>query len=89
MIYQIEISPQAQRDMRELSGFVRAQALKIIRSLGENPFPPRSKELRDKPNIYRIWLAKKWRIVYSVSEDPHQVLILRIRIKEHIDYDSA
>jgi len=45
--------------MRELSGFVRAQPLKIIRSLGENPFPLRSKELRDKPNIYRIWLAKK------------------------------
>ena len=59
MIYQIEISLQAQRDVKELSGFVRAQALKIIRGLGENPFPPRSKELRDKPNIYRIWLAKK------------------------------
>jgi len=33
---------------------VRAQARQLIRALGDNPWPTRAKELRGKPNIYRI-----------------------------------
>ncbi|MGH7452660.1 MAG: type II toxin-antitoxin system RelE family toxin, partial [bacterium] len=59
-----------------------------LRAVGENPRLPRAKELRDKPNIYRIWLAQKWRIVYEIDEDSKLVLVLRVRLKEKIDYES-
>lgn len=88
MSYRVEISPEAQKELKALSGNVRAQALKLLRSLRENPRLPRAKELRDKPSIYRIWLARKWRIVYKIDEDPKRVLVLRVRRKEQIDYES-
>jgi len=89
MSYRVEISPDAQEEIKALSGYVRAEALKLLHSLGENPRLPRAKELRDKPNVYRLWLAKKWRLVYRVEEDPKRVLVLRVRRKELIDYESV
>jgi len=88
MSYRVEISPDAQKEIGALSGYVRAQALKLLRSLRENPRLPRAKELRNKPTVYRLWLAKKSRIVYRVEEDPKRVLVLRVRRKEYIDYES-
>jgi mRNA interferase RelE/StbE len=86
--YQIEISPSAQREVSALSGYVRAQALLLFEALAVDPRPPKAKQLRGKPNTYRIWLAKNWRIVYALEEETITVLILRVRRKEHIDYDS-
>jgi mRNA-degrading endonuclease RelE of RelBE toxin-antitoxin system len=68
MSYRVDISPEAQQELRGLSGYVRAQALKLLHTLSANPRLPRAKELRDKPNIYRIWLNKKWRLVYTVDD---------------------
>ncbi len=48
----------------------------------------RSTELRGKPGIYRIWLLRKWRIVYTIQDELLLVLVLRVRLKEQIDYDS-
>ncbi len=89
MSYRVEISPDAQEEIKALSGYVRAEALKLLHSLRDNPRLPRAKELRDKPNVYRLWLAKKWRLVYRVEEDQKRVLVLRVRRKERIDYESV
>ncbi len=89
MSYQVEISPAAQKEIRALPGYVRAQALQILHSLRDNHPLSRAKELREKPNIYRIWLAKKWRIVYQVDEEFKHILVLRVRLKEDIDYESV
>lgn len=88
MSYQLEIPRPVQKEIKELPGYVRAQAIELFDQLSENPRPPRSKELRDKLNIYRIWLAKRWRIAYQVDDDLKRIRILRIRLKEQIDYDS-
>lgn len=88
MTYTVELSPGAQRDLKSLSGYARSAALAILRDLREDPRPTRSKELRDKPGVYRIWLLRKWRIVYSVDDELLRVLALRVRLKEQIDYES-
>ncbi len=54
MSYQIEAPPEVRQEIKALSGYVRAQARQLIRALGKEPRPSRAKELRDKPNIYRI-----------------------------------
>ena len=87
MSYRIEIRPSAQKEVIALPGHVRAQARQLIRAIGENPRPARAKELRDRPSIYRIWLAGRWRVVYEVDDDLEVVLILRVRLKEAIDYE--
>jgi mRNA-degrading endonuclease RelE of RelBE toxin-antitoxin system len=72
-----------------LPAYVRAQALQLIDELGRNPRPERAKELQDRQNIYRIWLAGRWRIVYAVEDELIVVLIIRVRRKEEIDYPSV
>ena len=89
MTYTVELSPEAQKDLRSLSGYTRAAALATLRDLKQNPRPPRSTELRGKPGVYRIWLLRKWRIVYAVDDDLLRVLALRVRLKDQIDYDSV
>ena len=36
----------------------------------------------DRENIFRIWLAGRWRIVYTVDDESIVVLILRVRRKD-------
>ncbi len=88
MDYDVRISPEAHKEIKALSGYVRSPALDIIQNLSTDPRPSFAKELRDKPSIYRIWLAGKWRIVYQIKDDEKIVVILRVRRKEDIDYDS-
>ena len=88
MSYQIEISPSARQEIRALPGHVRAQAVRLLDELAENPRPARAKQLREHENIFRIWLAGRWRIVYAVGDEMIAVLVLRVRRKEDIDYPS-
>lgn len=89
MSYRIELHGEALADLKALPAYVRAQAIELIDWLAAMPRPPRAKELRDKPGIYRIWLAGRWRIVYEVDDERQTVVVRRIRRKEDIDYDSA
>ncbi len=88
MRYRVEVPPEVQSEIKGLPGHVRAQARQLVRALSENPRPPRAKELRDKPNIYRVWLAGRWRIAYEVDDDAKRIRLLRVRPKGQIDYDS-
>lgn len=88
MGYRIEVPPDVRKEIKALSGHTRAQARQLIRALGENPRPSRAKELRGKPNIYRIWLAGRWRIAYEIDDELERIRILRVRRKERMDYES-
>jgi mRNA-degrading endonuclease RelE of RelBE toxin-antitoxin system len=86
--YRIEVSQSARQEIRTLPAYVRAQALRLIDELAGNPRPARAKELQERQNIFRIWLAGRWRIAYAVDDELFVVLILRVRRKEDIDYPS-
>ena len=88
MSYQIEIPPEVRKEIKDLPGHVRAQARQLVRALGKKPRPSRAKELHGKPNIYRIWLAGRWRIAYEIDDELKRIRILRVRRKEQIDYES-
>jgi mRNA-degrading endonuclease RelE of RelBE toxin-antitoxin system len=38
--------------------------------------------------MYRLWLAGRWRIVYSINDDTRRVRIIRVRRKEKRDYEG-
>lgn len=88
MSYQVDITPSALTELKTLPGYVRAQAIELIDQLADTPRPPRAKELRDKPGIYRIWVAGRWRIAYEIDDEHHMLTIRRIRCKAEIDYES-
>ncbi len=50
--------------------------------------PPSGVTPWDRPEILRIWLAGRWRIAYEVDDEARRVLILRLRRKESIDFDT-
>ncbi len=88
MSYQIELHREALAELKALPASVRAQAIALIDLLAATPRPPRAKELRDKPGIYRIWLAGRWRIAYEIDDEQQTIVVRRIRRKSDIDYDS-
>ena len=88
MNYRIEVSPNVRKEIKSLPGYVRAHARQLIRELGIDPKPARAKELHGKPNIYRIWLAGRWRIAYEIDDEVNRIRILRVRKKEKVDYES-
>ena len=88
MSYQVKLNGSARKEVQNLAAYIRAQALQSFKQLAVNPRPNGNKELRGKPNIYRIWLAGRWRIVYEIDEALQLVIILRVRLKDDIDYDS-
>jgi mRNA interferase RelE/StbE len=87
--YQLEVPPPVQQEIKTLPGYVRAQARALIGTLVTNPYPAGAKELSGKPNIYRLWLAGRWRIAYFVSEELQLIRILRVRLKQDIDYETV
>ncbi len=86
--YQINLSPEAHSEIRNLPGHIRGQLRQLIPELAKNPRSPRAKELRGKPNIYRIWLAKEWRVVYEIDDELSVIYVLRVRRKSNIDYET-
>jgi mRNA-degrading endonuclease RelE of RelBE toxin-antitoxin system len=87
--YQIEVVIEARKEVSKLPGNIRAQARQQFLSLATNPRPPKMQELRGKPGYYRIWLAGRWRIVYTIDDNLQLVTILRVRRKEDIDYEGV
>ncbi len=88
MSYRIELIPPARAEIRALCGYLRAQALELVAALGDRPRPPRARELWSRPEIHRIWLAGSWRVAYQVDETTRRVLILCLRHKESIAFDT-
>ncbi len=88
MSYRIDYRRQVIRELKALPGYVRAEARRTIRALEKEPRPPRAKELRGKPGIYRLWLAERWRLAYLIDDQEESIRLLRIRRKEQIDYET-
>lgn len=85
MSYRIEVGRLALRGLKALPGDIRLQARELLLALAIDPRPERAVELQTEPDVYRIWLAGRWRIAYAVEDDRRRIRVLRIRHRE----DSA
>ena len=92
MSYRIELIPPARAEIRSLPGYVRLQAIELVTALGDEPRPPRARVLQlpasGTPEIRRIWLAGRWRMAYEIDESDQRVLILCLRRKEDVDFET-
>jgi mRNA-degrading endonuclease RelE of RelBE toxin-antitoxin system len=81
MPYQIEFLQEARVEWRLVPAHLRPRLQRLIQSLAHTPQPPKSKELRDEPGLYRVALAG-WRVVYRVDDEAQTVLIVAVRSKK-------
>lgn len=78
--YKIKITETAEQELRRLPGNVRQRARRMVSALAEDPRPSGTKELRDRPDRYRLRLDG-WRILYRVDDEDETVTVLRVRRK--------
>lgn len=77
-IYNIRWYPKAKQDLKEIPARYRLRAVHLIDGLADEPYPTRSKQLRDPlGHLYRVPLDK-WRILYDVDEANKEVWVFRI-----------
>jgi mRNA-degrading endonuclease RelE of RelBE toxin-antitoxin system len=66
----------------------RAEARQAIRQLRQEPHPSGARHLRDHVDLYRIWIAGRWRLAYQIDDEQQRIRSLRVRKKDDVDYDS-
>ncbi len=77
MIYRVDITSSAERDLKKLSSSVAKRIGQHLLKLGEQPRPKGSKKLRGSP-FYRLRVGK-YRVIYEVVDAEKRVLILHIK----------
>ncbi len=89
MNYRLEVSPQAQAEIKRLPGHVRQRVRRVIQSFANDPRPPHSKTLdfplpAAEPRRYSLGC---WRIVYVISEtDVRWIAVVAVRKRPPYDY---
>ena len=76
MVYRLEVSHTAHRQIRRLPGQTQERANKAIARLAENPRPPGVKKLTAREG-YRVRVGD-YRILYQIDDDAKLVVIFRV-----------
>jgi mRNA interferase RelE/StbE len=85
--YEVRITPAAERDIRKLPARVRGLVLEALDGLADDPRPERSRKLRGLPqgfDVYRIVVARDYRVVYQIRDKAAWVLVLRARDRKEV-----
>ena len=77
MLYSIELSPAARRNLKSIPKAVLKRVDAKILSLAKNPRPPDVKALRGRGDFLRVRVGG-YRIIYRVEDDRLVVLVVRI-----------
>jgi mRNA-degrading endonuclease RelE of RelBE toxin-antitoxin system len=85
MPYQIGLKPCAAKDFSKLAQDVQKGIKLAIDSLKENARPLGSKKLSHN-QLYRIRLKNhsKYRIIYQIDDNSHEVLVVKIGLRDRI-----
>jgi mRNA interferase RelE/StbE len=68
MSYEVGFKPSALRQIRKLENVVQEAIVAGIEPLVDNPRPDGCKKLKGETNLYRIRVAKIYRIIYEIQD---------------------
>jgi mRNA-degrading endonuclease RelE of RelBE toxin-antitoxin system len=91
MSYRLWIKDEAKAEARSLPGHVRQQVRRAINGLGSDPRPHNSLELKIPEGIEleaRRIRIDRWRVIYVVDDQWHEVGVLAVRRRPPYDYDD-
>jgi len=77
MIYKVQITPGADREIRKLPTEAAAEVVRVIEALAEEPRPAGVKRIEGVPNCYRV-RARVYRIVYTIDDDVLRVSVITV-----------
>jgi mRNA-degrading endonuclease RelE of RelBE toxin-antitoxin system len=60
--------------------------VRTILDLETNPRPRRYARVEGQEQIYRIWVGRDWRVLYSIDRDRNELIIEAVRKKEEGTY---
>ena len=90
MAYTVFVIPQAWQEIKTLPGNMRQRVKHEVDQLRNDPRPGRSKRLTVETTgvmLYRVRLDR-WRLVYAISDDAHQIIVLAVRKRPPYNYDD-
>ena len=77
--WQVILPTSAQRQLDQLPDNVRDEVMEEILALEEDPLPEGHVTLRAHRNLYRIRVARRYRVIFQLAEREKRILILRVR----------
>ena len=83
MGYQIQFTPQAQRQLRRLSQDLQARIAVHIDALSQNPRPPGCKKLQGEDKLWRIRIGD-YRVIYTIEDSTKTVDVTRIAHRKEV-----
>jgi mRNA-degrading endonuclease RelE of RelBE toxin-antitoxin system len=60
--------------------------VRAILNLEENPRPRGYDKVEGEEEIYRIWVGRDWRVLYSINADRDELIIEGVRKKDEGTY---
>ena len=82
-MYKVEISSQAERDMKKLPTALFDRIVPEIKTLATNPRPHGSAKLAGSKNDYRIRIGD-YRVLYEIADQIRIVRVLRVRHRREV-----
>ncbi len=83
----LRIRRRAKKELLEIDDDATFFAVvKAILELGENPRPRGYDKVEGQEEIYRIWVGRDWRVVYSMDAERNELTIEAVRRKDERTY---
>lgn len=60
--------------------------VRAILDLEANPRPRGYDKVEGQPEVYRIWVGRDWRVLYSIRSDRNDLIIEAVRTKDEGTY---
>ena len=81
--YRIELTPAANRDLKNLARTTLRRVDRCILSLAANPRPRAAKKLKRTRDYYRYRVGD-YRIIYQIDDDALVVTVARVRHRRDV-----
>ncbi|MEB3309482.1 MAG: type II toxin-antitoxin system RelE/ParE family toxin [Snowella sp.] len=78
MSYVINFKPAALRQIRKLPKQLQSTIITAIEELSDNARPEGCKKLKNSDSLYRIRVAKSYRVIYEIQDKQLMILIVKI-----------
>jgi mRNA interferase RelE/StbE len=86
MLYAVEFTPAALRDLERLDPFIYKKLIADIEKLAGNPRPHGFQQLNTKEKLFRVHIGpgKDYRVIYQIQDAALVVLVVRVGDRKEI-----
>jgi mRNA interferase RelE/StbE len=77
MVYTVEMTPGATRDLKRITGATRRRIVSAIEALATNPLHRGAVKIAGKDNAFRVRVGV-YRILYEIHDQRLVVLVVRV-----------